>query len=57
MMLPRHHSKIDWHFKFVPSLVTNYIILIIKLIPPLSILDISNGKARLTGKSRLKVKA
>lgn len=37
--------------------MTNYIILIIKLIPPFGILDIGNGKTCLAGKSRLEVKA
>lgn len=49
MMFPRHHSEVNRHFKFVTNLVTNYILLIIKLIPSLGILDVGNGKAGLTG--------
>lgn len=50
------YRRIKFKFKFVNNLLTNYILLIIKLIPALGILDVSNGKACLTGESRFEVK-
>ena len=44
MMSPRNYAEISRHLKFVNNLLTNYILLIIKLIPPLGILDIGDGK-------------
>ena len=57
MMLPRHHTEIYWHLKFVTNLVTNCIVLIIKLISTFGIFDVGDGKKRLAGESRLDVKA
>lgn len=57
MMSPRNQAKIRRHLKFVNNLLTNYILLIIKFIPPLGILDIGYRKACLTEKSRLEIKA
>lgn len=56
MMSPRNYAEISRHLKFVNNLLTNYILLIIKFIPPLGILDISDGKTCLTGESSLEVK-
>lgn len=56
MMSPRNYAEIRRHLKFVNNLLTNYILLIIKFIPPLGILDIGDGKTCLTGESSLEVK-
>lgn len=55
-MSPWNHTEISGHIKFVNDSLTNYIILIIKLIPAFGILDIRDGKTCLIGERSLEVK-
>lgn len=57
MMPPWNHAEIRRHFKFVNDPLTNYILLIIKLVLSFRILDVSDGEASLIGKSCLEIKA
>ena len=57
MVSPRNHAKVFWHFKFVNDSLTNYIVLIIKLIPSFCILDVGDGKTGLSGECGLEVEA
>lgn len=56
MMSPWNHTEVSRHIKFVNGSLTNYITLIIKLIPAFGVFDISDGKTGLTGESSLEVK-